>query len=249
MEPRIDLNADVGEGSEDGPLFAVVTSVNVACAFHAGSPRTMQVALETAARAGLAIGAHPGFRDAEAFGRRERADDPADVEAAVLYQIGALAAFARAGGSALTHVKPHGALYNQAARDPVLAGAVARAVRRGALDLTLVGLASSVTMRAAAEAEGLRFAAEAFADRRYESDGSLSPRSRGGAIIRDPDVAAAQAVSIAREGVAVAVDGTRVALRADTLCVHGDTPGALSIARAVRAALETAGIVVSPLPR
>ncbi len=249
MAPRIDLNADVGEGLEDGPLFGIVTSVNVACAFHAGSPRTMATAVAAAQAAGLAIGAHPGYRDSEGFGRQERSVDPADVEADVLYQVGALGAFARAGGSALTHVKPHGALYNQAARDPALARAVARGARRAGPGFTLVGLASSTAMRWAAEAEGLRFAAEAFADRAYERDGSLRARSLEGALLDDPKAAAAQALSIVRDGFAVAVDGTQVPLSADTLCVHGDTPGALAVARAVREALESEGVLVCPLVR
>jgi UPF0271 protein len=163
--------------------------------------------------------------------------DPAEVEADVLYQVGALAAFARAHGTPLTHVKPHGALYNQSARDPALAQAVARAVARFDRGLVLVGLASSAVAREAARACGLAFAAEAFADRRYEPDGSLVPRSVKGAVIEDPEAAGAQAVRLAREG------------NADTICVHGDTPGAFAIARAVRAALEAAGISVRALAR
>jgi len=251
----IDLNADVGEGfgawtmGDDRPLFEMVTSVNVACGFHAGDPRLMDATVSAAAKAGLAVGAHPGYRDLQGFGRRDLGADPADVEADVVYQVGALAAFARAHGTPLTHVKPHGALYNRAARDPALAGAVARGVRRAGPGLILVGLASSGAMRTAAEAEGLRFAAEAFADRVYGADGSLRSRSLTGSLIADPSVAASQAVRIARDGTVTAVDGTDVVLRADTLCVHGDTPGALEIARAVRAALEAEGIALRALGR
>jgi len=195
-------------------------------------------------RAGVAVGAHPGFADLRGFGRRSIAVDPSEVEADVLYQVGALAAFARAHGAALTHVKPHGALYNQAATDEALAGAVARAVKRADDRLVLVGLASSLAMRRAAEAEGLRFAAEAFADRRYNVDGTLQRRQVPGAVIVDPGVAAAQALRIVREGRVSACDGTDVAVRADTLGLHGDGPGALETARAVRRALDEAGVRV-----
>jgi 5-oxoprolinase (ATP-hydrolysing) subunit A len=249
----IDLNADVGEGlgawtmGDDRPLLTVVTSVNVACGFHAGDPRIMDATVAAAMQAGVAIGAHPGYRDLHGFGRREMAADPSDVEADVVYQIGALAAFAHAHGTALTHVKPHGALYNQAARDPALARAVARGVKRAGGDLVLVGLASSSVMRAAAEGEGLRFAAEAFADRAYEADGSLRSRRLPGAVLSAPQAAARQAVRIVRDGLVTAADGSEVPLRADTLCVHGDTPGAVAMARAVRGALEGEGIALRAL--
>jgi UPF0271 protein len=214
-----------------------VTSVNVACGFHAGDPRVMEATVSQAARAGVAVGAHPGYYDLRGFGRREMAADPAEVEADVLYQVGALAAFARAHGTPLTHVKPHGALYNQSARDPALALAIARAVARFDRSLVLVGLASSTVAREAAREAGLAFAGEAFADRRTEPDGSLVPRSVKGAVIEDPEAAGTQAVRLAREG------------RADTLCVHGDTPGAAALAQAVRAALEAAGFSVRAFAR
>ena len=253
MARTIDLNADVGEGfgrwamGDDLALLAVATSVNIACGFHAGDPRMMDSMVGAASRAGLALGAHPGFRDLHGFGRREMAVDPSDVEAEVLYQVGALAAFARARGERLRHVKPHGALYNQAARDEGLARAVAKGVRRAGPELILVGLASSAPMRRAAEAEGLRFAAEAFADRAYEADGSLRPRRLEGAVVTDPEAAARQAVLIATDRKVTAWDGSRFGLQADTVCVHGDTPDALSIARAVRLALEAEGVLVRPL--
>jgi UPF0271 protein len=253
MAAAIDLNADVGESfgawtmGADEPLLACLTSVNIACGFHAGDPRVMDRTVELAARAGLAIGAHPGYWDLRGFGRRAIAADPAEVEADVLYQVGALAAFALAHDARLVHVKPHGALYNQAAQDAALARAIARGVARAGGGLVLVGLAGSSAMRAAADAEGLRFAAEAFADRRYNADGTLLSRRLPGALIVDPEAAAAQALHIARDGRVVAADGREVAIEAQTLCLHGDTPGALANAQAVRGALDAAGIAVRPL--
>jgi len=255
MGGAIDLNADVGEGfgpwpaGEDAALLASVTSVNVACGFHAGDPRVMDRTVSLAVAVGVALGAHPGYWDLRGFGRREMAADPEEVENDVLYQIGALAAFARSHGAAVVHVKPHGALYNQAARDETLARAVARGVRRAGEGLVLVGLATSSVMREAAAAAGLRFAGEAFADRAYEPDGSLRSRRAPGAVLTDPDAAARQAVGLARDGIVVAHGGREIAVRADTLCLHGDTPGALTLARTVRAALDAAGVAVRPLAR
>jgi UPF0271 protein len=252
---RVDLNADLGEAfgayamGADEAVLAYVSSANVACGFHAGDPVVIDRTVARAVRAGVAVGAHPSHYDLRGFGRREIAADPAEVEADVVYQVGAVAAFARACGSRLTHVKPHGALYNQAARDDALARAVARGTARAGRDLVLVGLAGSRSMRRAAEAEGLRFAAEAFADRAYDADGRLVPRSRPGALITDPSSAAAKAVRIVCEGRVAAIDGTTVELAADTLCLHGDNPHALEIARAVREALEAAGVTVQALAR
>jgi 5-oxoprolinase (ATP-hydrolysing) subunit A len=251
---RIDLNADVGESfgawtlGEDEALLAVVSSANIACGFHGGDPRVMDRTVELAVRAGVAIGAHPGHFDLRGFGRRAIPASPEEVEADVLYQIGALRAFVSSRGARLVHVKPHGALYNQAAKDPVLARAIARAVARAGRDLALVGLAGSAAMREAAEAEGVRFAAEAFADRAYEPDGSLAPRRLPGSVLHDPEAAAAQALGIVRDGCVRARDGSRVTLAADTICLHGDTPGAPALARAVRQALAEAGIEVRALP-
>jgi UPF0271 protein len=251
--PRIDLNADMGEGfgawamGQDADLLALVTSVNIACGFHAGDPSVMDRTVAAAARAGVAVGAHPGYPDLRGFGRRPMAASPEEVETDVLYQVGALLAFARAHGARLVHVKPHGALYNQAAVDEELARAVARGTARAGKDLILVGLAGSGPMRRAAEAEGLRYAAEAFADRAYESDGTLRSRRLAGAVITDPEAAAAQALSIARDGIVRAADGNTVRLQADTLCLHGDTPGAVANARAVGQALRAAGIALHPL--
>jgi UPF0271 protein len=247
---EIDLNADLGEGfgawkmGDDLGLLEVVTSANVACGFHAGDPSVIDRTVRDALGAGVAIGAHPSYFDLRGFGRRAMTVDPAEVEADVLYQVGAVAGFARAHGGRLTHVKPHGALYNQAAADVALAAAVARGVARFDQGLILVGLASSAAMRGAAESQGLRFAGEAFADRRYETDGTLVSRAGGEALITDPAEAARQAVRIAREGEVLSRSGAAVSLRALTLCVHGDTPGARAVAGAVRKALEAAGVVV-----
>jgi UPF0271 protein len=253
VDRRIDLNADVGEAfgayamGDDAALLPFVTSVNVACGFHAGDPRVMDRTVGLAVRAGAALGAHPGYFDLRGFGRRTIQAEPDEVEADVVYQVGALAAFARAHRTRLVHVKPHGALYSQAAQDPALARAVARGVARSGAAGVLVGLATSRVLREAAEAEGLRFAAEAFADRAYDADGTLAPRRSPGAVLTDPAAAAAQAVRIAREGRLVARDGTEVRLRAETICLHGDTPRAVEIARAVREALEAAGVEVRAL--
>lgn len=255
MSAAIDLNVDVGEGfgrwsfGDEASLIRCVTSVNVACGFHAGDPRIIDRTVALAAGAGAAIGAHPGYWDLRGFGRREMPADPEEVENDILYQVGALAAFARSHGAALVHVKPHGALYNQAARDEALAGAVARGVRRADETLVLVGLASSTVMRRAAAEAGLRFAGEAFADRAYEADGSLRSRRGAGSVVSDPQAAARQAVRIARDGIIVTDEGREVAVDAETLCLHGDTPGAASLARAVRTALESAGVTMRPLAR
>ncbi len=251
--PHIDLNADVGEGfgswtmGRDADVLAFVTSANVACGFHAGDPEVMDRTVALAVRAGVAVGAHPGHPDLRGFGRRALQASPEEIERDVLYQVGALQAFARAHGTRVVHVKPHGALYNQAAEDERVARAVARGVARAGRELILVGLASTEVMRQATEAEGLRFAAEAFADRRYTPAGTLQSRREPGSVLSDPALAAAQAVRIATEGRVTAVDGREVALRADTLCLHGDNPAAVANAAAVRRALESAGVTVQPL--
>jgi len=245
---HIDLNADVGESTglwslgEDEALIPLVTSVNVAAGFHAGDPVVMERTISLAVRAGAAIGAHPGYPDLAGFGRRAMGLTPAEIEAAVLYQVGAVAAFARAAGAELRHVKAHGALYNRAARDPDAAAAIARAVRRFSVDLVLVGLAGSALVAAGRDA-GLAVAEEAFADRGYEADGSLRSRDRPGAVLHEPAAAAAQALAIAR-GTLTASDGSPLRLRADTLCVHGDLPGAAARARAVRETLIAAGVEI-----
>jgi UPF0271 protein len=255
VELRIDLNADVGEGfgpwtmGADEELLPFVSSINVACGFHGGDPRIMDRTMGLAVRTGVAVGAHPGYWDLRGFGRRALPADPDEVECDVIYQVGALAAFARAHGTELAHVKPHGALYNQAVKDEALARAVARGVARASAGLRFVGLAGSEVMRRAARRQGLPFAAEAFVDRRYLKDGSLTPRSLEDAVIVDPELAAAQAVSIVRDRRAFTAEGEAVATEADTLCLHGDNPRAVDIAWAVRQALEREGIAVRALSR
>jgi len=248
----MDLNADLGESygtwtlGDDEHLVEHLTSANVACGFHGGDFNVMEGTVALCVRAGVAVGAQPGYPDLLGFGRRPMAFPPAEVESLVRYQIGALEAFCRAHGVPLHHVKPHGALYNQAAADAALAGAIARAVASFSRDVPLVGLASSSAMAEAAAAAGLRFIPEAFADRRYLADGSLQPRSEAGSVIHDPSEAAAQAVRIARDGRVTSVDGTIVELRAESICCHGDTPGAVAIAKAVRDGLRDAGVEVRP---
>jgi len=249
---RIDLNADVGESfgpwrmGADELLLPWVSSVNVACGFHGGDPVVMDRTVGLAARAGVAVGAHPGHFDLRGFGRRAISAAPDEIERDVIYQVGALMAFTRAHGVPLVHVKPHGALYNQAAVEEGVARAIARGVARAGARV-LVGLATTDVMRRAAEADGLRFAAEAFADRRYEADGTLVPRGRPRALIEEPEEVAAQAVRIARDGVVVAEGGREIALRADTLCLHGDHARAADNARAARHALDAAGVTVAAL--
>ncbi len=246
---RMDLNADLGESfgrwtlGDDAGLVRQLSSANLACGFHAGDPRVMEVTVELCRVAGVAVGAQPGFPDLLGFGRRPMEIPPDEVESLVRYQIGALDAFCRAAGTELRHVKPHGALYNQAASDPSLAAAIARAAARFSRDLLLFGLASSEPMAAAASDAGLRFVPEAFADRRYLADGSLQPRSEPGSLLTDPAEAAEQAAGIAA-GTVRASDGSAISLRAESICCHGDTPGAVAILAAVRSRLEADGFVI-----
>ena len=237
----MDLNADLGESfghwtlGDDARLVAHITSANVACGFHAGDFRVMEATVALCRRAGVAVGAQPGYPDLLGFGRRPMPFEPDEVESLVRYQVGALEAFCRANGVEMQHVKPHGALYNQAAADPALAAAVARATARFSRDLALFGLASSEPMASAAADAGLRFVPEAFADRRYLADGSLQPRTRAGigpdrTPRRPPPRRWRSPPAIGAE----AADGSRVALRAESICCHGDTPGAVEIAAAVR---------------
>ena len=249
----MDLNSDLGESfgswtlGDDERLVGHITSANLACGFHAGDFRVMEATVAMCRRAGVAVGAQPGYPDLLGFGRRPMPFEPDEVESLVRYQIGALEGFCRANGVEMQHVKPHGALYNQAAADPYLAAAIAKAVARFSRDLALYGLASSVPMASAAEAAHLRFVPEAFADRRYLANGALQARSEPGSVISDPAAAAAQAVGIATEHAVDAVDGGRVRIRAESICCHGDTPGAVDIASNVRRELERAGIPVAAL--
>lgn len=247
---QIDLNCDLGESfgawrmGEDTALLDVVSSANIACGFHAGDPVIMQRTVELAAARGVALGAHVSLPDLQGFGRREMKVSAAEVYAMTLYQLGALHAFAQAAGTRLAHVKPHGALYNMAARDRALADAIAAAVHAFDLQLILFGLAGSALIRAG-QALGLPVAAEAFADRRYCADGSLQPRGEAGAVIADPAAATRQALAIARDGMVTATDDSHIALHADTLCLHGDGADAAALARQLRAALEAAHVRIA----
>ena len=249
MPASIDLNADLGESfgawrmGDDAGVMAWITSANVACGFHAGDPLTMRRTIALCVEHGVAIGAHPALPDLQGFGRREMKLTPDEVYAQTLYQIGAVHALARAAGANLHHVKPHGALYNMAARDRTLADAIAAAVRDFNATLILVGLAGSASIDAARDA-GLAVQREAFCDRRYQRDGALTPRSQPGAVIEDIDDAVTQAVSIATHGEAVAQDGTTIRIAADTLCVHGDRADAAVFAERLHRALEGAGVRV-----
>lgn len=249
---RIDLNCDVGESfgryalGDDAGVLPHVTSANVACGLHAGDPSVMRRTVRLAARCGVAVGAHPGFPDLVGFGRRELHATPDEVEDFVLYQVSALAGVVAAEGGRLRHVKPHGALYNMASRDRALADAVARAVAAVSPRPVLVGL-SGGRLLDAGRAAGLEVASEAFADRAYEADGALRPRSRPAAVVHDPAVVVERVVRMIRDGVVVAATGEQVGVRADTVCIHGDTPGAAALAAAVRSGLEAAGVTVAPL--
>lgn len=251
----MDLNCDMGEGfgayqvGADEALMPLVSSANIACGFHAGDPRVLDRTVALAATHHVAVGAHPGYQDLRGFGRRPMQATPDEVEVDILYQLGAIEAFARAHRVVLVHVKPHGALYNQAAVDPYLACAITRAIARFNRDLIFVGLAGSNPMREAAEAEGIRFAAEAFADRVYNPDGTLQSRRVEGSVITDPEKAARQALSIAKDAVVFAYNGAKVPIHAETLCLHGDNPAAVENAWAVREALSGAAIEVAPLRR
>lgn len=247
MNRRVDLNCDLGEGvGNDRAMMPLVSSANVACGLHAGDPTTMRRTVALARDHGVAVGAHPGLADREGFGRRAIALKPEEAYGLVLYQIGALAAIARSEGVELAHVKAHGALYNAAARDAALADALVGAVTAFDPNLLLFGQPGTEHERAA-ERNGVRFVAEVFADRAYRADGRLVPREVPGAVINDPQAAAARVLSMVCDGGVRALDGTWVALRADTVCVHGDSAGAVAIARAVREVLRGAGVAVAPV--
>ncbi len=246
----IDLNCDLGESfgawsmGNDKAVLGFISSANIACGFHAGDANTMLRTTRAAAANGVAIGAHPSLPDLQGFGRREMQISSDEVHALVLYQVGALAAFARVAGTRLTHVKPHGALYNMAARDATLADAIAGAVKVFDAGLLLVGLAGSELPRAGMRA-GLRVAHEAFADRRYRRDGSLVSRREPDAVIHDIDAAVKQALAIVVQGKVTAQDGSVFELRADTICVHGDRPDAAQFAEQLRDALLRAGFAIA----
>lgn len=249
---RIDLNCDMGELPEaiaDGTqeaLLRSITSANVACGGHAGDERTMRTTIEQAMRAGVAVGAHPGYPDRENFGRLELKMSPEAVANSIYEQVRTLAEVAMKCGARLVHVKPHGALYNQAVKNRELAEAITKGVARFSKHLVLMGLAESPMLEVFREA-GFAVAAEAFADRRYEPDGTLRSRKFENALIRDPAEAAKQALSIAQRRIVTAHDGTEVKLTAQTICIHGDTPGSVQIAAAVARTLREASLEFSAL--
>ena len=249
MARQIDLNADVGEGDpeSDNALLALVSSANVACGLHAGNPHTMRATLALAVKQGVAIGAHPGYDDRTNFGRRPMQLSAAEIKDLILYQLGAFEAIARAAGAIGNHVKPHGALYNQAETDGALAEAIVNAVRAFDPNLRLVGRAGSA-MAGAAAAAGHPFTPEAFADRRYRADGSLLSRSQPGAVLTDPEEVARQVRSLVTQGEVVASDGSHLPIAFETLCLHGDTPGSALLAVRIREELNALGVTVSAPP-
>jgi UPF0271 protein len=251
MPRSVDLNSDLGESfgawtmGDDAALLRIVSSANVACGFHAGDPSTMLATCREAEANGVTVGAHVSYRDLPGFGRRSMDVPAGELRDEVLYQLAALSGLARVAGTAVRYVKPHGALYNRIVRDAAQARAVVDAVVTFDPALPLLGLAGSAVERAAADA-GLRFVREAFVDRGYSADGSLVPRTDPGALLTDATEIAERAVRMVTEGTVDAVDGTAVRLEVDSLCVHGDTPGAVAMARAVRSALAAAAIQVEP---
>jgi UPF0271 protein len=249
---RIDINSDTGESfgaytiGHDAGLFRSITSANVAAGFHAGDPSVLRSTIRLAKVNGVAVGAHPGFLDLAGFGRREMNVTSQEAEDLVLYQVAAVAGVAAAEGVKLQHVKPHGALFNMAVRNADLAAAIARAVVAFDKTLILFGLPGSEILTAG-RAAGLRVAAEVFADRAYEPDGSLASRRKPNSVIHDAAAVVTRAVRMVKERTVVAIDGSIVPLEADTICVHGDTPGSDDLAAKIRAGLEAAGVTVTAI--
>ena len=252
MAMRIDLNCDMGEGfgpwpmGDDEAMLDIVSSANIACGFHAGDPSIMFRTAQIAKRKGVAIGAHPGFNDLHGFGRRAiRGDSPAEIERMVAYQIGAMQALAALAGHKVTYVKAHGSLNNMANEDESLALAIARAIRgvdAGLVNVCMPGL----LMEKASERIGVPVAREIFADRTYEDDGTLTSRKKPGAVLHDPEAASERVLRMVQERAVVATSGRRIPVEIDTICVHGDEPSAVAMARAVRAKLEENGIAIAP---
>jgi UPF0271 protein len=252
MRTTIDLNCDLGESfgpwamGMDAEIIPLISSANIACGFHAGDPLVMARTVQAARDHGVAVGAHPGFPDLSGFGRRDMQVAPEEAAAYVQYQIGALKAFCDARKTPLVHVKPHGALYNMAARDPVLAEAVCRAIAEVDAGLILLALAGSELIRAA-EKQGLPVAREVFADRAYEEDGSLVSRGKPGALVTGEDEVLRRVVGMVKEGRVMAVTGKEIPLTADSVCVHGDGPQALAFVRKINARFKAEGIAIVPL--
>jgi len=250
MPHRVDLNCDMGESygayklGLDEEVIKHITSANIACGFHAGDPLVMRHTVNLAKQYGVEVGVHPGFPDLIGFGRRDLAATPEEARSYVIYQIGALQAFM--GGKRLQHVKPHGALYNMAARDSGLAKAIAEAVLEVDKNLILVALSGSEWVRIAEKA-GLRVASEVFADRAYNHDGTLASRRLPGAVIEDPAEVVSRGVRMATEGKVTTINGKDIEVRADTICLHGDNPEAVTLAETLKAKLQASGIEVTPM--
>lgn len=248
---KVDLNCDMGESfgayqlGQDEQMFTVITSANIACGWHAGDASTMRRSVERATQHGVSIGAHPGLPDLHGFGRREMDITAQEAYDMVVYQVGALYGFAKAQGTSLRHVKPHGALYNMAARNPELATSIARAVKDVDPQLVLFGLSGSQLVKAGHDL-GLQVAHEVFADRTYQSDGSLTPRKHPNALIHDPKEATDQVIRMIQEGVVHSVQGVDVPIQADTLCIHGDGAHAYIFAKTIRERLQLSGIEIGP---
>jgi UPF0271 protein len=248
----VDINCDLGEGfgvycvAPDEDIFPLISSANIACGFHAGDPQTMRRCVELAVSHGVSVGAHPGTPDLAGFGRRAMELSDTELENGLIYQVGAVEAMCRAVGTQLRHVKPHGWLYNASAKNRTLAVGIARAIQKVNADLRLVGLAGSESILAA-QAIGLPHAAEAFIDRTYEADGSLSPRSSPGSVITNPESAAQQCLNIVLSSTVKSRSGTTTRIAADTLCVHGDNPAVLQILKGVRECLAAHQVTIKPL--
>lgn len=248
---KIDLNSDLGENtpdrlvSDDESMLSIVTSANISCGFHAGSPEGIRDTVRAAVSGGVSVGAHPSYRDYQNFGRTAVDLDSATLQAHVEYQLGAMDGLARAAGGRMTYVKPHGALYNTIARDQRQAEAVVAAVRAIDPNLVLLGLAGGVVLRVAQEA-GLTVAAEAFADRAYLPDGQLVSRSQDGAVRHDPAAVSQRMLRLVEDGQLEAIDGSQIRLEAQSICVHGDSPGSVAMAAETRRVLESAGVTIAP---
>ncbi|HZH11334.1 MAG TPA: 5-oxoprolinase subunit PxpA [Microvirga sp.] len=249
---KVDLNCDMGEGfgpwpmGDDEAMLDIVSSANIACGFHAGDPSIMFRTAETAKHKGVAIGAHPGFNDLHGFGRRViRGDTPADIERMMAYQIGAMQAVAALAGHKVTYVKAHGSLNNMANEDESLALAIARAIK--GVDASLINVCMpGLLMEKASEKLGLRMAREFFADRTYEDDGTLTSRKKPGSVLHDADAAAERVLRTLQDKAVVTTSGRRIPIEIDTICVHGDEPSAVAMARTIRAKLEASGIAIAP---
>ncbi|MBO5973899.1 MAG: LamB/YcsF family protein [Clostridia bacterium] len=249
---KVDLNCDLGESfgnytcGMDASVIPHISSANVACGFHAGDPLVMQKTVALAAKHGTAVGAHPGFPDLVGFGRRNMAVSPAELKAMVIYQVGALKAFCLSQGVTLQHVKPHGAMYNMAAKDRKLADAICETIAEVDSNLILLGLSGSEMLKAA-KAKGLRCASEVFADRAYESDGSLTPRALEDSVITDEEEAIKRVLQMVKSGTVVARNGQVIPIEADSICLHGDGVKAVEFARRIRQALTDSGVEIVPL--